>query len=222
MPDAPPGRFPGYDVLRKRNGPSWNEKTRDAIDARLAVDDTPRFFTADEFAAVVAIAARIAPQPRQDQAGGRPPIPVAGLVDRKLHQDKQDGYRQAGMPRERDAWRQGLRALDAEARKACGVEFARLDATEQDKLLKRMQEGELTDEAWGGMPSKTFFKQRLARDIVFARYAHPSAWNEIGWGGPASPRGYVRMGYDERDPWEAAEAKNGDVATAQRKNRRVG
>ena len=72
------------------------------------------------------------------------------------------------------------------------------------------------------MPPATFFKQRMARDIVHAYYAHPTAWNEIGWGGPASPRGYVRMGFDERDPWEAAEVKDGDVEAARRKNRRVG
>ena len=51
----------------------------------------------------------------------------------------------------------------------------------------------------------------MAHDIVRAYYAHPTAWSEIGWGGPASPRGYVRMDFDERDPWEAAEAKHGDV-----------
>ena len=37
----------------------------------------------------------------------------------------------------------------------------------------------------------------------------PTAWNEIGFGGPASPRGYVRMDFDRRDPWEAAEARPG-------------
>ncbi len=62
-----------------------------------------------------------------------------------------------------------------------------------------------------------------AHDIVHAYYAHPTAWSEIGWGGPASPRGYVRMDFDERDPWEAAEAAtDGDAKTARRKNRRVG
>jgi hypothetical protein len=30
------------------------------------------------------------------------------------------------------------------------------------------------------------------------------------------------MGYDERDPWEAAEVRNGSVESARRKNRRVG
>ena len=48
-----------------------------------------------------------------------------------------------------------------------------------------------------------------------AYYAHPSAWNEIGFGGPASPRGYVRMDFNRRDPWEARGwQQNGREATA--------
>lgn len=212
-----PDRYPGYDVLAKRNTPSWNEQTRRVIDARLSLPREPRFLTQEEFATVTAIADRIVPQPKH-----RPPIPVAALVDHKLLLDQQDGFRHAGMPRERDAWRQGLRALDAEAEAAHGAPFRALSASQQDALLRRMERGDLHDPAWGGIPPKTLFKERVAKDIVYAYYAHPTAWNEIGWGGPASPRGYVRTGYDERDPWEAAEVKGGDVETARRKNRRVG
>ena len=42
---------------------------------------------------------------------------------------------------------------------------------------------------------------------VSVYYAHPAAWSEIGFGGPASPRGYVRMQANRRDPWEAMEEK---------------
>jgi hypothetical protein len=217
MTDADRNRFPGYDVLAKRHTPSWNEQTRRVIDARLAVPREPNFFTAEEYATVEAIASRIVPQPRD-----RPPIPVAALVDHKLHLDQQDGYRQAGMPREREAWKQGLAAVEAEAKRAHGMGFVALHAAEKDALLKAMQQGTLKDPAWGSIPPKTFFSHRMAHDIVFAYYSHPTAWNEIGWGGPASPRGYVRTGYDKRDPWEAAEVKDGDVATARRKNSHVG
>jgi hypothetical protein len=210
-------RYPGYDVLAKRHTPSWNEQTRRVIDQRLAVPREPRFFTADEFATLVAVAGRITPQ-RTD----RPPIPVAALVDDKLQRNRQDGYRAADMPPAREAWQRGLRAIDEEAREAHGGTFRELDAPAQDALLARMQAGELHDAAWGGMPPKRFFMQRLLPDIVHAYWSHPTAWSEMGWGGPASPRGYVRMGYGERDPWEAAEARNGDIATAYRKNRRVG
>ena len=37
------------------------------------------------------------------------------------------------------------------------------------------------------MPCKLFFEQRVLQDIPSAYYAHPVAWNEIGFGGPASP-----------------------------------
>lgn len=210
-------RFPGYDVLRKRHTPSWNEQTRRVIDQRLATPRDPRFLTEHEFATLAAIAARIMPQPAH-----RAPIPVAALVDRKLYLDEQDGFRAEGMPREREAWRRGLAALDAEAQQRHGRDFRALTGAEQDALLRLMEQGALDHPAWGGMPPRTFFKQRLGRDIVFAYYAYPTAWNEIGFGGPASPRGYVRLGYDQRDPWEAAEAKDGEADAALRKNHRVG
>lgn len=210
-------RYPGYDVLAKRDTPSWNAKTRAVIEARLAVPRAPNFFTADEFATLEAVAARIVPQPATREA-----VPVAALVDHKLVQDRQDGYREHGMPREREAWRRALAALDAEARTAHGRLFRDLSADAQDALLARIAAGEAHDPAWSGMPPKTFFRHRLLTDIVRAYWSHPTAWNEIGWGGPASPRGYVRTGYDARDPWEAAEAKPGDDATARRINRRVG
>ena len=73
-------RFPDYDVLSKRLTPSWNEKTREVITRRLAIGPEPKFFTPDEFQTVRAIADRIVPQPKT-----RPPIPVAALVDEKLH-----------------------------------------------------------------------------------------------------------------------------------------
>lgn len=211
------GRYPGYDVLAKRNTPSWNAQTRAVVSQRLSIGPQPKFFTAEEFATLEAIAGRLVPQP-----ASRPPIPVAALVDHKLHSGKQDGYRQAGMPRERQAWRVGLAALNAEATDAHGKTFQNISETEQDVILKRVQNGELTNPAWNGMPPATFFKQRMAHDIVHAYYAHPTAWSEIGWGGPASPRGYVRMDFNERDSWEAAEVKGGDVSDARKKNSHVG
>jgi hypothetical protein len=209
-------RYPGYDVLSKRAGPSWNEQTRRVIARRLSVDAEPRFFTAEEFQTVDAIAARIVPQ-----SAARPPIPVAALVDRKLYDGVTDGYRAPGMPRDRDAWRLGLKALEAEARAAHGGPFHSLPDSFKDMLLHRMENEELKASEWGDMRPSDFFKHRMARDIVLAYYAHPSAWSEIGYGGPASPRGYVRLDFDERDPWEAAEAGDGDEESVRRINRNV-
>jgi hypothetical protein len=209
MPELSPSRrkprYPDYDVLAKRDTPSWNEKTREIIARRLRLGaQQPKFFSAAEFSTVVAIAVRIVPQP-----DGRPPIPVAALVDEKLHIERADGFRRAGMPKEGEAWRIALRALDVEAKAAHGKAFRHLDAAAQDALLRRMEKGELEAGAWQGLSPAELFIHRIGRDLVYAYYSHPSAWSEIGWGGPASPRGYVRMDFDERDPWEAVEARDG-------------
>ncbi|HEY1503405.1 MAG TPA: gluconate 2-dehydrogenase subunit 3 family protein [Stellaceae bacterium] len=210
-------RYPHYDVLAKRHTPSWDEKTRRVIDQRLAMPREPRFLSSDEFQTLNAIAARIVPQPAM-----RPPIPVAALIDTKLFEDQGDGYRDYRLPPLREAWQRGLRALDAEARAAHGGAFHTLSSDEQDALLHAAQDGRLADDAWHGMTSKLFFAKRLLLDIVKAYYGHPTAWSEIGYGGPASPRGYVRMDFDRRDPWEAAEAKPGQEAEAAKINASIG
>jgi hypothetical protein len=210
-------RYPGYDVLAKRHTPSWNEQTRRVVDRRLALPRDPRFFAEAEWRTLDAVCGRIMPQPKT-----RPPVPIAALVDAKLFEDRGDGYRDHRLPPLRQAWRRGLAAIDAEARRRHGVGFAALDAAEQDALLHMAEDGLLSDPAWEGMPSAVFFAKRLLPDIVMSYYGHPTAWNEIGFGGPASPRGYVRMNFDRRDPWEAVEATPGHEAAAARKNPRVG
>jgi len=211
-----PDRYPGYDVLAKRDTPSWNEQTRRVIDARLSVPDQPAFLDAREWLTLKAMCERIVPQPAD-----RPPVPTAALVDRKLQANAGDGYRNAKLPPLREAWRQGLYALEREALDAHGRAFYALDDAERDALLGRIQKGEASSDAWGGMPPELFFKERLLHDIVQACFSHPALWSRIGWGGPASPRGYVRMGFDKRDPWEAVEVHDGDVTDAERRNRRV-
>ncbi|HET7610629.1 MAG TPA: gluconate 2-dehydrogenase subunit 3 family protein [Rhodanobacteraceae bacterium] len=212
-----PDRYPGYDVLQKRTTPSWNDASRSVIDARLAIPDTPQFLEAEAWQTLRAVCDRIVPQ----SAGG-PPVPVAALVDRKLANDSRDGYRPASLPPLREAWQRGLAALDAASRDQHQRRFHMLTTELQDAMLKAMQDGRLDGPEWQGMPARTFFSERLTHDILAAYYSHPTSWSEIGFGGPASPRGYVRMYFDRRDPWESAEAHPGKEAEARRANHRVG
>lgn len=210
-------RYPGYDVLSKRWSQSWNAVTRAVIDRRLAVSREPRFFTMPEWETLDAVCARIMPQ-----SSHRPRIPLAAYVDAKIHDKREDGYRYAAMPAQGEAWKRGLAALDQEATDAHGLPFHRLASEIQDGLLRRMQQGDLRSAVWAGMPCRLFFEHRVIPDITRAYYAHPSAWNEIGFGGPASPRGYVRMQLDRRDPWEAVEAHADEEEQVRRDNARVG
>jgi hypothetical protein len=192
MPDL----YPGYDVLSKRNSPSWNEQTRLVIDQRLRIDpNVHAFFSDTEWLILRALCDRIVPQPVD-----RPHlIPIAAMVDQKMHENERDGYRHAALPPMREAWRRGLTALDAEALCAHGRRFHELVTGQQDALIKLMQQGQLYHNAWEGMPAKSFFEQRVLNDIVKTYYSRPTAWNEIGWGGPAGQPPRLRS-YGLRSP----------------------
>jgi hypothetical protein len=212
-------RYPGYDVLAKRNSVSWNDQTRDVIDRRMAIDpDHHSFFTEMEWPTICAVCNRIVPQ----SIIRRHLVPVAAMVDEKLSTNGQDGYRDARLPPMREAWRRALAALDAEANLRYRHRFHDLTAIEQEDILAAIQNGSVEHGAWRELPPTVFFAKRLLHDIVSAYYAHPAAWNEIGFGGPASPRGYVRMNFDKHDPWEASEARPGRERQARRENARVG
>lgn len=216
MTKPAPMRYPGYDVLRKSNGPSWNDVTRQAIEHRLSLPSQPRFFDDTEWRVLAAVCGRVLPQD-----GIATPVDLPAQVDDKMASGRMDGYRYPGMPPQGDAWRRGLAGVEEVARRDWGRGFPELSASEQDTILRSMQDGTFEAEALGDMPSKTFFTSRVVADIVNAFYANPAGWNEIGWGGPASPRGYVRMQYDRRDPWEPVEATGSNDESAERSNRNV-
>ena len=73
--------FPGYDVLAKRDTPSWNEVTRKAIDRRLAVSRQPKFFSGEDFATLEAMCDRVLPQPPLTPTDPR----VAARMDQLLN-----------------------------------------------------------------------------------------------------------------------------------------
>jgi hypothetical protein len=209
-------RFPGYDVLSKRNSLSWNEVTRRVVDARLAVRRDPVFFTGLQWKTLRKVCDRIIPQPND-----RPPVPLAAYIDQKMLEFGERGTRIEPMPWDGEAWKRALEALDVEARYAYNAAFHMLEDADADALLHRMQAGDLHDEVWHDVPPKLFFSKRVLVDIPEAYYAHPTAWSEIGFGGPASPRGYVRMNTNRHDPWEAKEATPGNFEETKRENRNV-
>ncbi|MBR0551535.1 gluconate 2-dehydrogenase subunit 3 family protein [Stakelama marina] len=206
--------FPDYDVLAKRNTPSWNERTRDVIDARMAKVERPDILAERQRDTLRAVTARVVPQPAH-----RAPVNATALVLDKIGSDNGDGFRHHELPDVREAWARGLDAIDAEAKSRFDTGFARCSAYQQDEILASVQNGDVKAPDWATLPPKLFWSWRLIPDIVSAYYAHPSAWSAMGFGGPASPRGYVRLTTNRHDPWEASEQKNDELIPAKVRNR---
>lgn len=193
--------YPDYDVLDKWNSPSFDDKTRRVLRERLSNVPPRRFFTEREWQLLDALCARILPQPDRVD-----PIPVTPWIDAQLHDNVQEGFRYAHMPDQRTAWQRGLAAIDAEARFRHDSGFAELDPAKADALLADLEQGRANAGIWRGLKPDWFFVTVLVKTIAGYYYSHPDAWSEIGFGGPASPRGYVRLNFNQRDEWEGKEA----------------
>jgi hypothetical protein len=90
--------------------------------------------------------------------------------------------------------------LDQEA----GGDFAALDEEARRELVGRFSEGELEGGVWDDLPPSKAWSV-VMRAVLSEFYSHPWAWNEMGYGGPRYPRGYMRLGADRVEPGGAVE-----------------
>jgi hypothetical protein len=206
-PTAQPGYYPGFQVLGQRA--YWDEATRNVVLDRVRNVPPIRFFTAEELPLIRAICDRVLPQDDRDAAHR---IPIVNAIDERLHAGRIDGYRFEDMPPDGEAYRLGLRGVEAIARHLFDRPFVVLGPEEQDQVLLRLHGAHHGDappaghEFWRRVPPDRWWVM-LVGDCAGAYYAHPYAWDEIGFGGPAYPRGYMRLEGGKPEPWEVEERR---------------
>ena len=204
--------YPDYDVLEKWNTPSWNEQTRKVVAKRLDEVPSREFLDELQYKTLEAICDRVMPQPER---GAHEKVPIAPWIDQRLQRNETTGTRYLPLPPLQECWRQGIDAIEAEAHHRFRRSFHVLDPVEQDIVLHAINDNAVQAPNWGRhLPAQVFFRKILLIEIVTIYYAHPFAWSEIGFGGPASPRGYLRLATNRRDPWEAEERPNEIVREA--------
>jgi hypothetical protein len=196
------GRYPDYDVLA--NAGHWDETTRKLVLDRVENVPPFRFFDERERETVKALCDTVMAQDEE------PRIPVAAYIDEKLHDGGSDGYQYFDMPDDSDAWRLIVRGLDEEARVLGASSFGEAGEATRLDICRRFSEAKLTGGAWRELNVSRAWSLAV-RYVCEAFYAHPWSWNEIGFGGPAYPRGYSRFGSPhldsaERESWEGAQA----------------
>jgi hypothetical protein len=200
------GRYPDFDVLEAMD--SWDDATKQVVLARLDPPGPLRFFTAEQEPTLRALCDVCTAQDRE------PRVPVAESVDAKLADAKLDGFQYDDMPDDRDTWRMVLAGLDETAHPRYGVPFARCTAADQEAIIADFSQGQLSGGVWDGLNVSRAWSVCM-RAILAGFYSHPWAWNEIGFGGPAYPRGYMRLGpVSTLEPFERAGATSEDAAAA--------
>lgn len=199
-----PGYYAGFETLSQ--AAFWDDATRRVVEERVSRVPPIRFFSSSEVRLMQCLCDHLLPQ--SDRVSERR-IPILNYIDDRLAADRIPGYRFDSMPPDGDAYRLGFSALDAIARTADKVDFVDLDWDEQEKLLKALHDDKPwagAGEVWDRMPVRRWWALVMG-DIASAYYAHPWAWDEVGFGGPAYPRGYTRLSHGTPESWEVDEQR---------------
>ncbi len=194
------GRYPDFDVLEQSG--HWDEVTRRVVLARLRPPPL-RFFDDAEARTLGAFCDVVLAQDAD------PRVPVLAFVDAKLHDGRLDGYTYADMPGDRETWRLVARGLDEAARAGGAPSYAEGEDELRLAVCEAFAEARLAGGVWAQLPVVHAWAV-VMRGALGAFYSHPWAWNEIGFGGPAYPRGYMRPGIGQKEPWEGDDAFNLD------------
>jgi hypothetical protein len=146
-----------------------------------------RFFSAAQAATASALCDLLTAQDRE------PRIPVVNYIDEKLHTGSRDGYQYFDMPDDADAWQMSLQGLDEQAAaRGQDPSFAAAPDDMRHQTVSDFAEAKLHG-GTGERANVTHAFSVAMRYVLQAFHSHPWAWNEIGWGGPAYPRGDSRF-----------------------------
>jgi hypothetical protein len=183
------GRYPDFDVLDEKIVRTWDEATRRVVFERLEAGDRRlEFFSHEEEPTLRAFTDCLLAQ------HGEPRVPVVEMIDKKYTEGRLEGYQYEDLPDDRDLWHLVLAGLDFTARTRYGRErFADLDREAQYAVCEEFHRGDLQGGPWRGLNVRRAFTVTM-QALISEFYSHPWAFNEIGFGGPAYPRGFARFG----------------------------
>lgn len=190
------GLYPDYDVMAHAD--QWDDLTRKIVIQRL---NPPVAFTALndwEQKMIAKVSEHLAYDDRNEIIAW-----IVSYFDSQLAEEIGESERKPNTPPQKQLICDGIKAIEHWARMIGGQGFLESDTEVQFQILTTLQLGKLSAfNQWQSSLQKDLFT-KLAGMVIKAYYSHPTVWSEIGYGGPAYPRGYVRVELGLTDPWEA-------------------
>jgi hypothetical protein len=192
------GHYPQFDVMAAEE--HWDDHTREIVNNRLHITSLYplQFLTLQEANTLAQLCALLLDDDN---------YPVISFVvhhfDSTLQASVGESQRLIGVPPQAVLIRDGLALLD----RACLLQYGSyLDGCESDiqqSIIHELMQGSFPLQSAQKHVVTHDFMQKVLAEAVSAYYSHPTIWSEIGYAGPAYPRGYVRSELGLIDPWEA-------------------
>lgn len=178
----------------------WDPHTREIVEKRLTYHqfpkDTPLNY--QEVHTLYTLCATLLDETREQVLSY-----MVHHFHTKLTSDIGEAQRKKGIPKASLLIGEGLLALNLFCMNQYNNFFHSVDDGIRKDLITKMMQGNLSLETSSRkIPVQEFIKKILI-EAVASYYSHPQTWSEIGYAGPAYPRGYVRSELGLTDPWEA-------------------
>lgn len=192
--------YPDFDVMAAEE--AWDPHTRAIVAGRLEGGEGLKALTPAEAAILESLLRHLLYEERADLLRF-----VVSHFDKKVAERFGEGQRKQNVPPEDRLIREGMIGLDDVAKHRHGRPWMDLTVEEQVALVRELQSGSLEPVGMmANLPQKELFTKVLS--LALEAYAsHPQVWSEMGYAGPAYPRGYYRIERGLRDPWEPQPAK---------------
>lgn len=189
-------RYPSFNVLDEKD--AWDDHTQQIVTSRNHSMVKYEFLNECEVEILRCVCSLLV-----DDSSSGPLEFVISHIDQTLFSSPGEGQRKVGVPAAQELIRQGLEAMEKSSQHMYSISLAELETENQKKMIKDISENKAESSAiWNGVPQKALF-EKLMRLTVESYCSHPRVWSDIGYAGPAYPRGYVRTQLGQLDPWEA-------------------
>lgn len=188
--------YRNFDVMRSLE--EWDERTQNIIKQRLTSGEKVMFFSDTQRKLLIEVLKVLFAEENEDIINR-----VAAFIGEKLEKNKGKGYRDASLPDEEILFIEGLKKIEETSETLYqGKSFIKLGYEDRMQVLEAIKQGKVLGNIWQDFSGKKFFKELLTQ-AASSFYSQPEIWSQIGYAGPAYPRGYVRVELGGIDPWEA-------------------
>jgi hypothetical protein len=189
--------YPFFNVLNEKE--EWDEHTREVVLQRVDPFASPMpALDTYQTQLLKQIASHLLYDDREEILQF-----VVLHMNEMMQSNKGENQRNTGIFPQKQLVQKGLHYIDEISQKQFHLRFLELEEQQQLAVLEQLNKGEAQGiSSWDKQLQQAFFKKILST-VVSAYYSHPTVWSEIGYAGPAYPRGYVRSELGLTDPWEA-------------------
>lgn len=191
------GRFNlDFDVLSQTK--EWDKETQDVVTSRTSNDVPPLTLRQHELDTLTSICSILLGDDRSDILAF-----VISHIDTKMRIGIGESERNINMPPFQLLVHKGIQAWNTFCSSKHGHEFAAMDSQIQLDFITSLIVSPVPFQVANYEIQSKDFLDRIHTEAVSAYFSHPTIWSEIGYAGPAYPRGYVRIERGLTDPWEA-------------------